>query len=91
VNRDFSGLKALLQDLRHRAIRGDQVLGVRFVGKKAMVEDGKTGKFIRELDISTLDQVNYDTTLGDDMIIFDGHGTSAYYRREHGGDVRLKS
>ncbi|MCF8145688.1 MAG: hypothetical protein K9N21_17390 [Deltaproteobacteria bacterium] len=66
-------------------------MAVRFVDKQAMVEDGKTGKIIRELDISTLDQVNYDMTLGDDMIIFDGHGTSAYNRREHGGDVRLKS
>jgi len=36
-------------------------------------------------------ELNYDTTLGDDMILFDGHGTSAYNRREHGGDVRLKS
>jgi len=91
VNRDFSRLKVMLQDSRYRAIRGDQVLAVRFVGKKAVVEDRKTGKVIKELDVPTLDQVNYDTNLGDDMIIFDGHGTSAYNKREHGGDVRLRS
>jgi hypothetical protein len=38
-----------------------------------------------------LADVNYNTTLGDDMIVFDGHGTSEYNKRVHGGDLRLKS
>ena len=25
------------------------------------------------------------------MVVFDGHGTSAYSKRVHGGDIRLKS
>jgi hypothetical protein len=25
------------------------------------------------------------------MIVFDGHGTSEYNKKEHGGDLRLKS
>jgi len=42
VNRDFSGLKALLRDPRHRAIRTNGILTVRFNDKKAVVTDRKT-------------------------------------------------
>jgi hypothetical protein len=38
-----------------------------------------------------LDQVNYDTTLGDDMIVFYKQGTGKYNKRVHGGDIQLKS
>ena len=46
---------------------------------------------MKPLNVSTLAEVNYDTTLGDNMIGFDGHGTSACNKRVHGGDLRLKS
>jgi len=56
-----------------------------------MVTDRKTGKVIKTLDIPTLNEVNYDTVLGDDMIVLCGRGTGDYNKREHGGDLRLKS
>jgi len=63
----------------------------RFVDRKVVITDKETGKTTAALNIPTLDQVNYDTTLGDNMIVFYGLGTSAYNKRIHGGDIRLKS
>lgn len=91
VDGDFSALKALLQETRRRAIGKNKILVARFVGKQVIITDRKTGKVISRLNIPTLDEVNYNTTLGDEMIVFDGHGTSEYNKRIHGGDLRLKS
>jgi len=38
-----------------------------------------------------LNEVKYDTTLGDDMIVFCRCGMGEYNKREHDGDLRLKS
>ena len=81
VDRDFSKLKALLQDTRYRAIGNDKTFVVRFSGEEVVVSDKNKGSVIKALTIPTLDEVNYDTT----------HGTSKYNKREHGGDLRLKS
>ena len=35
--------------------------------------------------------MNYDTTLGEDMMVFYSQGTAKYNKRVHGGDIRLKS
>lgn len=91
VDRDFSGLTNLLRDTRHRALSKNKTLVARFVGKQVTITDRKTGKVISSLTIPTLDQVNYNTTLGDDMIVFSGRGTSGFNKRIHGGDLRLKS
>jgi len=91
VNRDFSGLKVLLGNARYRPISRNGILAVRFVGKKAVVTEMKTGKVVKALDVPTLNEVNYDTTLGDNMIVFCGFGTGDFNKREHGGDLRLKS
>lgn len=91
VDRDFSALKALLQDTRYRAIGNDRSFVARFSGKEVVVSDKNTGLVIKTLNVPTLDEVNYNTTLGDNMIVFTGHGTSKYNKREHGGDLRLKS
>ena len=91
VDRDFSALKTLLQDTRRRAIGNDRPFVVKFSGEEVVVSDKDTGLVIKTLNIPTLHQVNYDTTLGDNMIVFTGHGTSKYNKRLHGGDLRLKS
>ena len=91
VNRDFRQLKALLTDARCQAIGQQQVLIARFADKGVSITDNDTGAVIKTLDVPTLDQVNYDTTLGDDMIVFYAHGTGKYNKRVHGGDVKLKS
>lgn len=91
VNRDFFELKTLLSNVRYAAITKNKVLIARFLGKDVVVRDRKTGMVIKSLNVPTLDEVNYDTTLGSDMILFSGRGTSEYNKREHGGDLRLKS
>ena len=91
VDRDFSKLKALLQDTRYRAIAKNELSAARFIGKQVVITGGEPGKVIKTLNIPTLDEVNYDTTLGDNMIVFTGHGTSAYNKRIHGGNLSLKS
>jgi hypothetical protein len=91
VNRDFRQLKALLTDARCQAIGQQQVLIARFADKGVSITDNDTGAVIKTLDVPTLHQVNYDTTLGDDMIVFYDRGTGKYNKRVHGGDIRLKS
>lgn len=91
VDKDFSALMALLQDTRYRALANDKMFVVKFSGKEAAVSARNAGSIIKTLIIPTLDEVNYNTTLGNNMIVFTGHGTSAYNKRIHGGDLRLKS
>lgn len=91
VDGDFSKLKALLQDTRYRAISNNSPFVVKFSGEEVAVSDKNTGMVIKTLIVPTLHQINYSTTLGDNMIVFTGHGTSKYNKREHGGDLRLKS
>jgi len=87
ITRNFSGLKALLRDTRQRAIRKNEVLTVRFNDKKAVVTDRKTGEIVNAFYVSSLNEVNYDTTLGDDMIVFSRSGTEEYNKQEHGRDL----
>jgi len=91
VIEDFIDLRALLRNTRYLAVSKDKALVVWFSGKEVMVADGKTGRVLNLLTIPTLDQVNYGTTLGENMLVFDGRGTSAYNKRVHGGDLRLTS
>ena len=67
------------------------MLIARFGGKDVVVMDKNTGKIAKRLSIPTLNEVNYDTTLGNKMIVFYWSGTSDYNKRVHGGDLRLKS
>jgi len=91
VNRDFRQLKALLTDVRWQTAGKVRTLVTRFVGDTVSLTDNDTGAVIKTLDVPTLHQVNYDTTLGDDTIVFYAHGTGKYNKRVHGGEIRLKS
>jgi len=91
VDRDFSRLKTLLSNVRYQAITGNRILIARFNDKDVVVTDKATGKVTKRLNIPTLNEVNYKTTLGDNMIVFYWSGTSDYNKRIHGGDLRLKS
>ena len=78
---------------------GDSVSVAEKDNDKGMGNGKDTGKgkgkgkgvVIKTLIVPTLDQVNYDTTLGDDMIVFYKQGTGKYNKRVHGGDIQLKS
>jgi hypothetical protein len=91
VNRDFRQLKALLTDVRWQTAGKDRTLVARFVDEAVSVTDNDTGVAIDTLAVPTLHQVNYDTTLGEDMIVFYSSGTGKYNKRVHGGDIRLRS
>ena len=91
ADRDFRQLKALLTDTRYQTAGREKTLVARFIGDSVSITDKDTGTVIKTLKVPTLHQVNYDTTLGKDMIVFYASGTGKYNKRVHGGDVRLKS
>ena len=91
VNMDFRLLKALLTDVRWQTAGKDKTLVARFADEAVSITDNDTGTVIDTLEVPTLFQVNYNTTLGDNMIVFYSRGTGRYNKRVHGGDIRLKS
>jgi len=91
VDTDFRQLKALLTNVRCQTAGKDKTLVVRFADKGVSITDNDTGTVIDTLEVPTLHQVNYGTTLGDDTIVFYDRGTGRYNKRVHGGDIRLKS
>ena len=90
VQQDFSSLIAFLNKARYSSIYDKKQLIVRFLEHQAVVLNSDD-EIISTIDISTLAQVNYDTTLGDNMIVFSPGGTHEHNKRIHGGDIRLKS
>jgi hypothetical protein len=84
VNRDFRQLRALLTDALWQTAGKDKTLVVRFVDKAVPITDNDTGVVTNTLVVPTLHRVNYDTTLGDDMIVFYWRGTSKYSKRVRG-------
>jgi len=91
VTRDFGKLKDLLVTTRLAATEDGRSRIVRFIDKTVIVSDMKTGAVIRKIEVPTLHSVNYDTTIGEKMIVFTTTGTEAYNKRIHGGDMTLKS
>ncbi len=49
------------------------------------------GKLINSVKLPTLSSVNYDTTVGKNMIVFTAGGTGPYNKKVHGGDITFKS
>ena len=81
---------SFLTKIRSKAIQNDIVLITQFKEKRVVVKN-KKGDILDFLHVSTLHKVNYDTKLGNNMIVFSGRGTSPYNIRVHGGDMTLKS
>jgi hypothetical protein len=90
VDNDFTELKNLLNVIYFSTMEERKSYIVRFEDKRADLFTFEN-KFIRSLPLPTLNEVNYDTTLGNNMIVFRPGGTHEYNKRVHGGDVRLKS
>ena len=89
LNTDFDNLMSLLKNVWIDAgVTGKQLI-VRFDGDIVAVTDGNN--IVSTLKVPTLHEVNYDTALGDDMIVYTGVGTSGHNKREHGGDLVLRS
>ena len=90
VLNDFTNLKSFLTDTWHTTIKDGKSFIVRFKDKEAELYSFK-GAFIRKIQIPTLYRVNYNTTKGNDMIVFTPKGTHPYNIKIHGGDIRLRS
>ncbi len=90
LNRDFSALKHLLSRTRNGAIIDENVFTAKFNVKDVVISNG-SGVVIKTLNVPTLSLINYDSTIGKDLIVFTEKGTSPYNVRVHGGDMALKS
>ncbi len=91
VNRDFSALKHLLSKTRNEAIIDEKVFTAKFNGRNVVVTNGINGGAIKTLNVPTLSLINYDSTIGKDLIVFTEKGTTPYNVRIHGGIMTLKS
>jgi len=89
LNTDFKNLFTLLRSARADAFYKDTTIIVRFDGKTVTVTDQKTST--TTTTIPSITRVDYDTTLGKDMIIFTWRGTEQYNKRGHGGEIMLMS
>lgn len=90
VQQDFSSLISFLNKVRYSAIYDKKQLIIRFQGHRAVMLNSAE-KPISSVVIPTLFQVNYNTTLGNNMIVFSPGGTHTHNVRIHGGDIRLRS
>lgn len=90
LNNDFGQTMKLLRYARTTAIRDDKSMIVRFYEKKITAED-QNQTIKGSILVPTLYRVNYNTTIGPNMIVFNGHGTSDFNIRIHGGTIKLKS
>ena len=90
VNNDFAKLINFLKDVRQSTITDNKSYIVRFNNKRTDLYTFNN-VFVRSLSVPTLSQVNYNTTLGNNMIVFKPGGTHEHNIQIHGGDIRLKS
>jgi hypothetical protein len=51
----------------------------------------KTGVKVASLKVPSLIRVNYNTTIGENMIVYTEKGTNRYNKQLHGGDITLRS
>jgi len=80
----------LLKTARLDAFYKDTTIIVRFNGNTVTVTNQKDSKNMTTT-IPIIARVDYDTTMGNGMIVFTWRGTAAYNKRIHGGEIILKS
>jgi hypothetical protein len=90
LDKDFDQLHLLLRTARVDALFKDTTVIVRFSGSEVTVTDEKDSKNMTTA-IPMIAKVDYDTTMGKDMIVYDWRGTAKYNKRVHGGEIMLKS
>ena len=90
LNTDFNQLYSLLRTARSDAFYQETTIIVRFNGRTVTITDQNTSAIITAT-IPSIARVDYDTTLGNDMIVFMWRGTEQYNKRIHGGEIMLKS
>ncbi len=90
LDTDFDHLYSLLKTARSDALYKDTTIIVRFNDKTVTVTDQNTSA-TTTATIPSLAKVNYNTTMGEDTIVFTWRGTEQYNKRIHGGEIMLKS
>ena len=90
LDKDFNQLYLLLRTARVDALYKDTTVIVRFNGNTVTVTNEKDSKN-KTTAISMIARVDYDTTMGKNMIVFDWRGTAAHNKRVHGGEIMLRS
>ncbi len=90
LNKDFNKLFSLLRTARSDALYKDTTIIVRFKGATVTVTDQNTSA-ATTTTIPSIAGVDYDTTLGNNMIVFTWRGTEQYNTRVHGGEIVLQS
>jgi len=90
LNTDFNRLFTLLRAARADAFYKDTTIIFRFNGETLTVTDQNASTTTTSA-IPSISAVDYDTTLGKDMIVFTWRGTEQYNKRIHGGEITLKS
>jgi hypothetical protein len=90
LDKDFDQLFLLLRTARVDALYKDTIVIVMFNGNAVTVTNQKDSKKMTTI-IPMISRVDYDTTMGNNMIVYDWHGTGEYNKRVHGGEIMLKS
>ena len=90
LDKDFNHLYLLLRTARLDAFYKDTTIIVKFNGNTVTVTNQKDSKNMATT-IPTISRVDYDTVMGNDMIVYDWRGTAAYNKKVHGGEIMLKS
>ena len=90
LDKDFNRLFLLLKTARVDAFYKSTIITVRFDGDMVTVSDQKDSKSITTT-MPTISKVDYDTTMGNNRVVFDWRGTAAYNKRIHGGEIMLLS
>jgi hypothetical protein len=80
----------LLRAARLDAFYKKTTIIIRFNGNTVTVTNQKDSENTITL-IPTIARVDYDTVMGNDMIVYTWRGTGEYNKRVHGGEIMLKS
>ena len=91
VEKNFYALMSILNNARFDAFNRNIEVIVSFDGTE-VVSTNSLGEEPVTVTIPTISRVDYNTTLGDNMVVFGYMGTTERYnKRIHGGEIMLKS
>ena len=79
-------MMALLADIRWMSVQENRQVIVKFRDSRISISGVPDS-----VEVTTLHDVNYDTTMGNDMIVFSGGMTNRHNVRVHGGELILRS
>ncbi len=91
VQKSSAFLKSNLKQIRMETLVNGVTLLVAFDKNKMSVLSYPEKQMVKTIKIPLLENVQYDTKVGPDTIVFNKGTTSAFNTRIHGGEITLKS